>query len=134
MKKQSINIVWIKRDLRTQDHTALQAAEQAGIPYLIVYFFEPTLIHSPDTSERHLQFRYHSILALNKKLAKYNRGVTLFYAEAIQALSEILEQYQIQTIFSYQESGTQITYDRMRYFNSSTWNFSRCWLSVIGMI
>jgi deoxyribodipyrimidine photo-lyase len=112
MKKQSINIVWIKRDLRTQDHAALQAAEQAGLPYLIVFFFEPSIIQFPDTSERHLQFQYHSILAFNKKLAKYNRGVTLFYAEAIQALSEILEQYQIQTIFSYQESGTQITYDR----------------------
>ena len=112
MEKTSINIVWIKRDLRTQDHAALHAAEQAGLPYLIVCFFEPTLIQYPDTSERHLQFQYHSILELNKKLAKYNRQVCLFYAEAIQALNEILEQYQIQTIFSYQESGTQITYDR----------------------
>ncbi len=110
--RETINIVWLKRDLRTQDHAALQAAEHAGIPYLVVYFFEPTLIHSPDTSERHLQFQYHSILAFNKKLAKYNRRVTLFYSEAIQALSEILDQYQIQNIFSYQESGTQITYDR----------------------
>ena len=110
--RETINIVWLKRDLRTQDHAALHAAEQAGIPYLMVYFFEPTLIHSPDTSERHLQFQYHSILSINKKLASYNRQVTLFYAEAIQALSEILDQYQIQNIFSYQESGTQITYDR----------------------
>ncbi len=112
MHKQPINIVWFKRDLRTQDHAALQAAEQAGLPYLPVFLFEPSIIQYPDTSVRHLQFQYHSILALNKKLAFYNRQVSLFFAEALEAFREIAEQYKIQTIFSYQESGTQITYDR----------------------
>jgi deoxyribodipyrimidine photo-lyase len=110
--RQPVNIVWLKRDLRTQDHAPLQAAEQAGLPYFIIYIFEPSIIQYPDTSERHLQFQYHSITQLNKKLALYNRQVSLFYAEAIQAFNEIYKQYQIQTIFSYQESGTQITYDR----------------------
>ena len=109
---QPINIVWIKRDLRTQDHAPLQAAEQVGLPYFIIYIFEPSIIQYPDTSERHLQFQYHSITQLNKKLANYNRQVTLFYAEALEAFQEIVEQYNIQTIFSYQESGTQITYNR----------------------
>jgi deoxyribodipyrimidine photo-lyase len=109
---QPINIVWIKRDLRTQDHAPLQAAEQVGLPYFIIYIFEPSIIQYPDTSERHLQFQYHSITQLNKKLANYNRQVTLFYAEALEAFQEIAEQYNIQTIFSYQESGTQITYNR----------------------
>lgn len=110
--RQPVNIVWLKRDLRTHDHSPLQAAEQAGLPYFIIYIFEPSIIQYPDTSERHLQFQYHSITQLNKKLALYNRQVSLFYAEAIQAFNEIYKQYQIQTIFSYQESGTQITYDR----------------------
>lgn len=110
--RQPINIVWLKRDLRTQDHAPLQAAEQAGLPYFIIYIFEPSIIQYPDTSIRHLQFQYHSITQLNKKLANYNRQVTLFYAEALEAFQEIVEQYNIQTIFSYQESGTQITYNR----------------------
>ena len=44
MRKKSINIVWLKRDLRTQDHEPLLLAEQSTLPYLIVYFFEPSLI------------------------------------------------------------------------------------------
>ena len=63
-----INIVWLKRDLRTQDHAPLQAAEDAGIPYLIIYLFEPTLLKHPDTHERHLQFIYHSIEEMNTSL------------------------------------------------------------------
>lgn len=107
-----INIVWLKRDLRIQDHAALYAAEQADIPYLIVYFFEPTIIQYPDTSLRHLQFQYQAILAMNLKLAAYNKRVHVFYAEALDAFQEIANQYAIKSIFSYQESGTKITYDR----------------------
>ena len=113
--RKPINLVWLKRDLRTQDHAPLQAAEQGGLPYLIIYLFEPSIIQYPDTSERHLQFQYHSIQAMNCKLVIYNRCVSIFYAEAIEAFQEIVEQYAIQTIFSYQESGTKITYDRDKY-------------------
>lgn len=112
MHQQPINIVWLKRDLRTQDHAALHAAEQAGLPYLIVFFFEPSLIQYPDCSERHLQFQYQSILSMNQKLAPFHQQVHVFYAEAVEALQEICEQYAVQSIFSYQESGTQITFDR----------------------
>jgi len=110
--RQHINLVWLKRDLRTQDHAPLHAAEQAGLPYLIVFLFEPSIIGFPDTSLRHLQFQYHSLLAMNQQLAKFQQSVILFYAEAITALEEIAAQYAIQQIFSYQESGTKITYDR----------------------
>ena len=77
MKGQTINIVWLKRDIRSQDHEPLLKAERAGIPYFIIYLFEPTLINYPDTSLRHLQFVYHSILELNKTLAPFNRRVTI---------------------------------------------------------
>lgn len=110
--RKPINLVWLKRDLRTQDHAPLQAAEQSRLPYLIVYLFEPSIILYPDTSIRHLQFQYHAILAMNQKLAQYNKCVHVFYAEAIEAFRQIVEQYHIQNIFSYQESGTKITYDR----------------------
>ncbi len=53
--KPNINIVWLKRDLRTQDHAALKAAEEEGNDYLIVYLFEPALINHPDTSWLSLQ-------------------------------------------------------------------------------
>ena len=110
--RQCINLVWLKRDLRTQDHAPLQAAEHAGLPYLIVFLFEPSLLQSPDTDVRHLQFQYNSVLAMDKTLNKVQQRVTVFYAEAIVAFEEISNQYAIQNIFSYQESGTQITYDR----------------------
>ena len=112
MKNQPINIVWLKRDIRSQDHEPLFRAEQSSIPYIIIYLFEPSIIEYPDTSPRHLQFVYHSILALNKTLAPYNRDVNLFYGEAIDIFKYLHTTFNIKSIFSYQESGTKITWLR----------------------
>ena len=112
MRSQAINIVWLKRDVRSQDHQPLLAAEQAGIPYCIIYLFEPELIAYPDTSPRHLQFVYHSIMALNNTLATFNRSVEIFYGEAIAIFEYLKQNFTIRNIFSYRESGTQSTWKR----------------------
>jgi len=118
LKKQALNIVWLKRDLRSQDHKPLLSAEQAGIPYLIIFSFEPSLIKYPDTSLRHLQFIYHSILNLNKTIAPFNRNVEIFYGEALAVFEYLSESFDIKSLFSYRESGTQITWQRDKEINS----------------
>lgn len=110
--KTPINVVWLKRDLRTQDHAALHAAESAHLPYLIVFLFEPELMAHPDTSLRHLQFQYHSIAQMNKKLSNAGREVHSIHCDALPFFSELSEGFSIETVFSYQESGTQITFSR----------------------
>jgi deoxyribodipyrimidine photo-lyase len=112
MTKQEINIVWLKRDIRSQDHQPLYEAEKSGLPYLIIFLFEPSIISYPDTSIRHLQFQYHSILTLNNKLSAYQRKVEIMHAEASVALKHIFNCYEVRTMFSYQESGIQHTYNR----------------------
>ncbi|GAL63662.1 cryptochrome/deoxyribodipyrimidine photo-lyase family protein [Algibacter lectus] len=112
MKRQSINIVWLKRDIRSQDHEPLQKAEQSGIPYLIIYLFEPTIIEYPDTSPRHLKFIYHSISALNTTIETYKRRVEVFYGEALTVFQYLNNIFNIKSVFSYQESGIQITWQR----------------------
>jgi len=112
LKKPPIHIVWLKRDLRLQDHEPLFHAENSDENYIIIYLFEPSIINYPDTSLRHLQFVYHSILHLNEKLKVYNRSVQFFYAEAIEVFQFLSEEFEIKNIYSYQESGTKITWER----------------------
>lgn len=110
--KQDVNIVWLKRDLRTQDHIPLYVAEQVGIPYIILYCFEPSLIARPDSSDRHLQFVHHSIIDMNKHLSEHRRQVTVMHTEASEAFMFLDEQYEIHHVFSYQESGVMDTWNR----------------------
>lgn len=109
---QSINIVWLKRDLRTQDHEPLWQAEQAGLDYLIIYLIEPSILIHPDFSIRHLQFCYHAINDMDKALKPYTRKIQVLYGEAVDVFSSLSKTYQIEQVFSYQESGTRRTWDR----------------------
>ena len=104
LSSKAVNIVWLKRDLRSQDHEPLLKAECAGISYRIIYIFEPSKIVYPDTSPRHLQFIFHSIHALDKVLSAFNRRVEVFYGEAIEVFNYLNEDFDINSVFSFHES------------------------------
>lgn len=107
-----LNIVWLKRDLRTSDHEPFFHAENHENDYISIYIFEPNLLSHPDSSLRHQQFVYHSVLDLNKSLKPYKRNVHVFYANADEVFSYLTEEYSISKVFSYQESGIKTTWDR----------------------
>lgn len=110
----SITLVWLKRDLRLSDHHPLEAAEQSGLPYLIIYILEPSIVQLPTTALRHLQFQYHSIQKMNQQLSTMGRAVFLCYGEVIEVIQSILKQYSVEKVFSYQESGSPETFTRDR--------------------
>ena len=128
MNKEAINIVWLKRDLRLQDHEPLHKAEQAAIPYIIIYLFEPDIIQYPDTSLRHLQFVYHSIKSLDKRLESYNRSVEIFYENATAVFTLIQKKYSIKQLFSYQESGIETTWKRDKKIKKICADSHICWI------
>lgn len=113
-----VNVVWLKRDLRTQDHAPLYSAEEHTKDYVLIYIFEPSIIQYTDCSLRHLRFVYRSILEMNERLKTFNREVMIFHAEAIDVFAYLLESYNIGQVFSYQESGTQITWNRDKQVGS----------------
>ena len=112
MGRKSINIVWLKRDIRTIDHEALHIAELNKLPYLPIYIFDSNLIKHPDTSDRHLQFIYHSIIDINRKLSAYNKEVEIFYGKSENVFKELQSKFDIQNIYSYRESGIKLSWER----------------------
>jgi deoxyribodipyrimidine photo-lyase len=56
LKKQSIEIVWFKRDLRVRDHKPLYNASLTGAPVLPLYVLEPGYWSQPTASRRHWCF------------------------------------------------------------------------------
>jgi deoxyribodipyrimidine photo-lyase len=116
-----INVVWLKRDLRLNDHACLAAAEASELPYLIMYCFEPSLMNAPDVSENHLNFIYLSLVEMQTKLAPFNRPLYILHADATQALGYIQKKYQISTLFAHQEHGTARTWKRDRQVIDFCW-------------
>lgn len=112
MQKPLINIVWFKRDLRLSDHAPLQAAIEEGLPTLLCYFFEPTLLQSEESDDRHWRFVFESLQALREQLALHKQLFYLFHSEVLTGMEEIAQGYTINKLFSHQETGTLLTFDR----------------------
>ncbi len=112
MNRNPINIVWFKRDLRFADNEAIFHAHQSGLPLLLVYFFEPSVMNYDDSDSRHWRFIYESIQDLQRKLNVSNTKIYFFHNEVATVFSELVEHFDIQTVFSHQEIGNKITFDR----------------------
>ncbi len=112
MNKKEINIVWLKRDLRFIDHEPLYAAQQENIPLLLLYFFEPSVMNYDDSDVRHWRFIYQSLVDMQSKLNKLSAQIYYFQSEAMPVFEALAKIYQIRTVFSHQEIGNKITYER----------------------
>lgn len=104
-----INVLWFKRDLRLHAHEPLAAAIAEGLPILPVYLFEPMLMRRPDYSLRHWRFVWQSLEDMNRRLPQ---PIFVAQAEAGEFFGRLLERYSIKTVFSHQEIGVRLTYDR----------------------
>jgi deoxyribodipyrimidine photo-lyase len=128
LNKKVVNIVWFKRDLRFIDNEALFHAHQSGIPLLLIYFFEPSVMKYDDADVRHWRFIYESIQDLQNKLTGSNTKLYVFHGEVKTVFLELMHHFDIQSVFSHQEIGNKITFDRdvaIQHFfqeNNITWN------------
>jgi len=109
---QKISLVWLKRDLRLEDHPPLVEAISAGNPILLIYILEPSLLESAQSDLRHWRFVRESILDLNKKLADYGGEVHVFFGESPAIFNELSAFYDIQGVFSHLETGIRLTFQR----------------------
>lgn len=106
-------LVWFKRDLRVHDHAPLVQAARSG-PCLCLYLYEPELLQSAEFDASHLVFINQSLAELDRELR--SRGATLVtrVGEATKVLEQLHREFAFATIWSHQETGNRITYDRDR--------------------
>ncbi len=112
MTKTPINIVWLKRDLRFQDHQAIHEAMKSDIPFLLLYCFEPSIMSDPHWDDRHTQFVIESLRDINQILIPYGGKVHIYTDEVINVFSTLKSQFMIKSIMSHEETGLKVTYDR----------------------
>ena len=116
--KPNINIFWFKRDLRLVDNIALNDAIESKQPLLLIYLFEPIVINDQHTSKKHINFIKESILDLNNSLKKFDTHVHVYECELINFFQNLLKKYNVKSIFSTEEIGLDMTYNRDIAFKS----------------
>lgn len=116
------NVFWFKRDLRLQDNPALKTALAQPEQLLLVYIFEPSLLKDAHYDDRHWQFVVESLADLNNTLKTHHSEILVITTE-VQPFFERLQKFiPINKVFSTEETGLKITYDRdlslKKYFDT----------------
>ena len=132
INKKHINVVWLKRDLRLQDNEAIFNATNTGIPTLLLYVFEKSLENDSHYSKRHWNFIKQSLVDINKQLEKSNTKVLTVSSEVLQVFNILEETYKIVTVFSHQETGLKVTYERDKTFKRFCKNNLINWVENIN--
>lgn len=107
-----MNVVWFKRDLRLWDNEALFSALLTNEKTLLFYCFEPNLLFDHHYSQRHFDFVKQSLIDLNTQLLPFNTEILIVEEEIIPTLEKINLSFPFCTLFSHQETGIKLTYDR----------------------
>lgn len=107
-----IAVVWLKRDLRLQDHSPLQKALKSHKRVLLLYVFEEFLLNDSHTSDRHWDFIKQSILDLNLQLQPLQTKVLAVRADLLKVLTFLHQQFNIHQLYSHQETGILKTFER----------------------
>ncbi|QBZ98747.1 Cryptochrome-like protein cry2 [Flavobacterium sangjuense] len=94
------------------DHEPLFHAQLSGLPILLLYFFEPSVMAYDDSDVRHWRFVYESIQGLQTQLDSVEAKIYFFHHEVKAVFEEIAKVYNVKTIFSHQEIGNKVTFDR----------------------
>lgn len=95
-----------------QDHAPIAAALNTELPVLLLYFFEPSLIEAPQSSDRHWRFVWESLMDLQEKLLPFQTQIAIFHSEAQQVFEQISQKYEIVNVFSHLETGIEVTFHR----------------------
>lgn len=110
--KEHVNIVWFKRDLRLSDHEPLAWAAEQEVKVLLLYLFEPSIWQDEHMDDRHYQFITDSLSDMQHRLSPFQLSIACLEGEAPEIFHLLSEQLKIKSIFSYQETGTDVTYLR----------------------
>lgn len=108
----TINIVWLKRDLRLTDHEPLKMALEQPEPTLLIYLFEPMVLEDEHYSERHWRFVGQSIQDLNSQLAPFDTRVLVLCDDAVATFERLIQRLDISGVYSHEEVGIDITFTR----------------------
>lgn len=108
-----VNVVWFKRDLRTQDHRALAKAAASG-PVLPLFVVEPNLWRQPDMSARHWAFVRECLVELRDTLAGLGQPLVVRVGAATDVLDDLRRSFGIDALWSHEETGNAWTYRRDR--------------------
>lgn len=101
MQKPTINVCWLRRDLRLHDHHALDQALQAGLPVLLLFIFDKNILSQlSDNADKRVTFIHQTLSRLNEELRRFNSSICVVHDTPLHAFQQLLEKFEVKDVFA----------------------------------
>lgn len=108
---ETFQIVWLKRDLRIEDHQALFEARKRG-RIIALYAHEPDYWELPDTSARQWHFISECLAPLANQLGKLGIPLVFHHGPSEEAFARLVKYIKLGAVYTHQETGNFWTFER----------------------
>jgi deoxyribodipyrimidine photo-lyase len=96
MKK---NIVWLRRDLRLDDNTALNAALATGTPLIVIFIFDTDILSELPKNDSRVSFIYAVLKEINAFLVQKGSGLLCLQGKPNALWAQLIGQYDIEAVY-----------------------------------
>ncbi len=94
------SICWLRRDLRLEDNTALEAAMQFGNKILLLFIFDKNICDELDVNDSRINFIHKSLKEMDSRLKSMNcSGLIIKQGEPITVLKDLFQKHHIENLF-----------------------------------
>ena len=97
--KESISIVWLRRDLRINDNMALNKAIQSGHKVAILFIFDDDIIDHLEKDDPRISFIYKQLRLINASLNANNSSLICKKGKPLEIWKGLLNEYNIVSAF-----------------------------------
>ena len=93
-------LVWLRRDLRLNDHAALYHALKSSRAVLPVFIFDTDILDAlPDRADRRVEFIRESLDALKRELEAHGSSLITRYGRACELIPQLAHELNAQAVF-----------------------------------
>lgn len=101
VSQEPIAVFWFRRDLRLEDNNALYQALSSGLPVLLVFVFDSTILSIlEDADDRRVNFIHQTLSRIKERLEAMGSSLLCFYGTPEAAHNFILKHYKVKALYA----------------------------------
>ncbi len=94
-----INIFWFRRDLRTEDNTALNHALRKGLPVLPVFIFDSNITGELQPDDPRVSFIHECLQSIHKYLRNLGSAIYMLKGDPVEKWKELVSTFDIDSVY-----------------------------------
>jgi deoxyribodipyrimidine photo-lyase len=94
-----MEVVWLRRDLRLEDNTALNAALKSGNPVLLLFIFDPNILQQLPRNDARVSFIWERLKSINKQLNAKGSSLLCLHGDPLDCWKKVLLDFSVETVY-----------------------------------